>query len=137
MIRSLEPRDMARLLELHAAQNRRDGTRYPLPRMFNPQGGLDPDIALALAVERRQRLTQGIYFQTMAEMCFAGCDARSTLEVGREANAIGYTMRALGYTRVRCDIPHVRVGELEESLLAARFRRSDHEFASFFLDLEP
>ena len=137
-MRNMQPRDMAKIIELHEAQNERDGTHYPLPRMFGEKGQFDHDIALALAVERDSVVTQGVYFQrgSIVEMCFAGCDARSSLYVRNETEAVKYTLRSLGYKGVRSDIPLVRVAELEKSLLATGFKRTDGEFASFFLDLE-
>lgn len=132
-VRNLQPKDMPGLIELHGEQNQRDHTSYPLPRMFGQAGNFDPDIALALAVERHGRLTQGIYFQSrIAEMCFAGCDARATAHARHEINAVRYTLASLRYRAIRCLIPKVRVQELEEPMLIAGFKRTDDEFAHFY-----
>jgi hypothetical protein len=136
-LRNLEPRDMAQLIELNEIQNSRDGTHYPLPRMFGERGNFDPDIALALAVDRGKQLAQGVYFQSrIVEMCFAGCDPRATAYVRREATAVRFTLRGMGYKGVRCLIPHLRVPQLEPALFAAGFVRTDARFASFYFDLE-
>lgn len=136
-MRNLIPGDMHRVIELYREQNDRDGTRYPLPRMFGERGSFDPDIALALAVERRGQLRQAIYFQSRGvEMCFAGCDARATLSASMEMNAVAYTLRSLGHKRIHTFIPHIRVPQLEGALLETGFLRKDKEFAHFFYDLE-
>lgn len=127
---------MIRLIDLHREQNERDGTHYPLPRMFGERGSFDPDIALALAVDRGKELAQGIYFQSVAEMCFAGCDPRATAYARHEINAVRYTLRGMGFKGVRCLVPQIRAAQLEQPLLETGFRRTDPEFASFFFDLE-
>lgn len=136
-LRNLEPRDMEQLLGLHSQQNQRDGTSYPLPRMFGHRGNFDPGIALALAVDRGKQLVQGVYFENgIIEMCFAGCDPRATAHVRRQATAVRYTLRGMGFRGVRCLIPHVRLPQLEPAMFEAGFVRTDARFASFFYDLE-
>jgi hypothetical protein len=136
-MRLLEPRDMMRLRELHAEQNKRDGTSYPLPRMFGYRGHFDPDIVLALAIERRGELVQGVYFQSkMAEMCFAGCDAEATAQVKNEAEAVKYTLRSLGITKLLTHIPLGGPLAIESALVRAGFKSMRADFSTFFLDIE-
>lgn len=129
---------MARLIELNRRQNERDGTCYPLPRMFGNQGYFDSNIALALAIERAGRVTQGIYFQSrMVEMCLAGCDARSTLTLAQEAEAVKYTLRSLGVKGILSHVPKSSppiIGNLLENDLG--FKNLSRDFTTYFLDIE-
>lgn len=136
-MRLLEPGDMEQLKALHREQNERDGTSYPLPRMFGYKGHFDPDIALALAVEKRGQLVQGVYFQTrFAEMCLAGCNAEASARLRQESSAVQYTLRSLGLKRVITHIPLGGPLAIEQGLLRAGFRSLRADFHTFFLDIE-
>lgn len=135
-MRLMQPKDMTRLIQLQAEQNRRDGTIYPLPRMFQPSGLWDTNIAYALTVEKAGEVVQGIYFQSkIAEMCFAGCDPRATAFARQQIEPVGFALRMLGYEAIRCLVPNVRAEQLTKPLLSTGFRRSDERFRSFFLEL--
>lgn len=134
-MRLMEPRDVPRLVQLNAEQNRRDGTLYPLPRMFRPDGRPDDNIAMALSVERRGRLRQGIYFQSkIAEMCFAGAD-RGATEWARGETGVFYALKIMGYEGIRCLIPHAHAEQLSPLMEEAGFRPTNPTFASFYREL--
>ena len=63
----MEPRDMPAVLRLCAAQNRRDGTSYPVPLIFDldkssPRyGQYLPNVALALVTTVDGRVKQGFF----------------------------------------------------------------------------
>jgi hypothetical protein len=133
-MRTMEPRDVPRLLELYAEQNRRDGTLYALPRLFQFDGRPDENIAMALSVERDGDLAQGLYFQKrqIVEMCFAGPDAKATAYSRREIGPVSYALKSLGYDSILCLVPHVMAQPLKKPLEATGF---NSKFAPFYLDI--
>lgn len=136
-MRLLEPRDVPVALDLHRAQNERDRTSYPLPRIFGPNGMLDDNIALALAVERSGTLASAIYFQTrVAEMCLAGCDPQATAQFKREANAVKYTLRMLGMRGLICHVPKSAPPIIGRALIETGFVPKP-ELVTYFCELDP
>jgi hypothetical protein len=136
-MRSMQPRDMNRLIELHAEQNERDGTLYSLPRMFDERGRLDRNIALALSMTKDDVPVQGVYFgSSTVEMMFAGCNPKATLCSAREINAVRYALRSLKYEAIRCLIPLSRVDQLQRPMEEAGFKRTDTDFAHFFQEID-
>lgn len=140
-MRLMEPRDMPTMLDLYAQQNRRDGTFYQLPRIFQHDGRPDDNIAMALTVERNPAFTgcppeivQGIYFQErkIVEMCFAGPDAKATAFARREIDPVGYALKNLGYDSILCLAPPVRAAQLRRPLEATGF---NSKFTPFYLDI--
>jgi hypothetical protein len=138
----MEPRDLPRVWKAAAAQNRRDGTRYPVPPVFDldatspTHGQLLPNVVLALVTEVDGRVRQGhVWLRTVEEMTFGG---------GREAMAasaehIPLALRVLaerGYDSVHTLVPHGRLGDLEPMLYAQGFTRIDHRLAHFFQSME-
>lgn len=138
-MRSMQPRDIEILLPLHDAQNLRDGTDYPLPRMFDEHGKLDSNIALAISMTRDDSPIQGVYFerhiQRTVDMCFAGCSAKATLYSAREIAGVRYALRAMKYDAIRTLIPRALVGQLQRPLEDAGFKRTDDRFCHFYQEL--
>jgi len=134
-LRNAQPKDMPTLRKLHAEQNERDGTAYPLPELFTPDGKFADGIALALAVEKDGEVLQGIYFAVGLEMCFAGCNPQATAFARREIIAVKYTLRHLGYQWIRSMIPKSIVKILEKPMKRTGFSRDDNWLASFFMEL--
>lgn len=133
-MRLMEPEDVPRMVELYAAQNRRDNTLYQLPRIFQFDGRPDDNIAMALTVERDGAIAQGLFFQKRqtVEMCFAGPDAKATAFARREIVPVSYALRLQGYDSILCLTPHVRASQLKKPLEAAGF---NSKFDPFYLDI--
>lgn len=135
-MRSMAPRDMEILLPLHNAQNLRDGTEYPLPRMFDERGKLDHNVALAITMAKDGIPLQGVYFgNKTVEMMFVGCNPKATLYSAREIQSVRYALRAMKYEAIRCLIPHARVEVLQPYMEDAGFKRLDDRFAHFYTEL--
>lgn len=133
----MRPADVPILLPFHVEQNERDGTKYPLPRMFDPAGQLDRNVALALSMTKDDKPIQGVYFGcSTVEMCFVGCNPRATLYSAREIEGVRYALRAMKYEAINCKIPLSMVDVLQAPMEEAGFKRTDDQFATFYQELE-
>ena len=138
----MEPRDLPALWRMAAAQNRRDGTSYPVPPVFemdedSPRfGQLKPNVTLALVTEVDGRVRMGhLFLRTIEAMSFGG---------GREEMLFSAThipmalemLKAKGYDDVHTLVPHPRVSEEHQQLLESYgLNRIDHRLAHFFKSL--
>jgi hypothetical protein len=135
-MRSMRPSDVPILLPLHVEQNLRDGTSYPLPRMFDEQGKLDRNIALAISMTKDDEPIQGVYFGARTvEMMFVGCNPKATLYSAREIASVRYALRAMKYEAIHTLIPKALVGVLQRPLEDAGFKRLDERFAYFYQEI--
>ena len=136
ILRLAEPRDIPILLHKLAEQNRRDGTRYPLPEIFDEDGRQSDNIPLAYVVERGGEIFGGIIFESKGvEMMLVGCNPRVTLTIGKHAPGVLYTLRAMGFNWIRSLVTRKIVGLVKPAMKEAGFRRDDIKFASFFREL--
>ncbi len=134
-VRSAEPRDVATLHKLHAEQNRRDGTSYPLPALFNEDGSLVANIALALVVEGDDgTVLQGIVFESVPEMQIFGIDPRATACLEDNIAGAWYLLASKGFKLVNCDVPRRVVTPISKPLKRAGFTRSKG-LINFFREL--
>lgn len=132
---------MPRVWRAAAAQNRRDGTNYPVPPIFcmdessTEFGKLLPNVVLALVTEIDGRVRQGhVWLRSVEEMSFGG---------GREAMAFSalhipmalQMLRERGYDALHIFPPHLRVGDLDEMLRGHGMRRIDDKLAHYFRTL--
>lgn len=137
-VRMMEPRDLPRVLQAAAAQNRRDGTSYPVPPIFDldeqsPRfGQLVPNVALALVTEVDGRVRQGhVWLRTLEEMSFGG--GRDVMEFSSHHIQMALALlKQKGYDDVHQLIPHARVDDLTEMLEREGFARIDRRLAHFF-----
>lgn len=77
-VQNLEPADVPALWDLCREDNERMGSDYAVPRIFDDQDRLLPNIPLALKVLDRGRIVQGHIFERQAELLTYGAAARGT-----------------------------------------------------------
>jgi hypothetical protein len=137
-VRMMEPRDLPAVWQLAKAQNRRDGTNYPVPPIFDldpksqQHGQLVPNCALALVTEVDGRVRQGhVWIRTVEEMSFGG-GAEAWKFSGSHIPLALEALRAQGYADVHTFVPKPRARGLRRMLEAAGLYRIDHRLAHFF-----
>lgn len=124
------------LIEKHAAQNRRDGTRYPFPDIFDEDGQQDDRFPLVLVVETGKTVHGAMVFETKGlEMMLIGCSPRVTIMAAQERNGILYTLRKMGFGWIRCLVTKSIVKQVKGAMKETGFRRDDTKFASFFREI--
>lgn len=135
-LRPVEPKDMPQLIALHAAQNRRDRTRYPLADIFDEDGRQAENIPLALVVARDDEVLGALIFEAKGlEMMIVGCNPRVTIAIARERRGILYVLKNMGFQWIRSLVTRSVVKQLNRPLKEAGFRRDDGRFASFFREI--
>lgn len=138
-MRVAEPRDMPALLQKLREQNERDGTCYPMAELFDKDGNQDRFVPLALVIEHGRSVAGGIIFESAGrgvEMMLIGCSPRITLMAESGRQSIEYTLKRLGFQWIRSFVTKSVVEYLEAPLGQAGFRRTDHQFAAFFKELD-
>jgi hypothetical protein len=134
--RPAQPKDMPQLIALHAKQNRRDKTRYPLAEIFDEDGRQAENIPMALVTVRDDEVLGAMIFEAKGlEMMLVGCNPRATVIARRERDGILYTLRAMGFQWIRCLVTKSVVKILSKPMKDAGFRRDDRRFASFFREI--
>lgn len=134
-MRSMIPSDVPLLLPYHQEQNERDGTSYPMPRMFDEKGRLDDNIAMALTMERDGHPVQAVVFchvQRACEMMLVGCDAKATIYSAREIEAARYVLKSLKIETIHCLVPNHLRSQLTRTLCNAGF---ENKFSHFYQNL--
>ena len=134
----MEPKDLPAVWRVAAAQNRRDGTSYPVPPVFEMNeaspnfGQLKPNVELALVTTRNGRVRQGhVWLRTIEEMSFGGGKEDMAFSSQHIPMALDYLKRR-GYDDVHTLVPHQRVADLSEMLESHGLYRIDHRLAHFF-----
>lgn len=149
-IRLTTPQDIEAIAKLHAAQNQRDGTDYPLTTVFNTDGKRVVPLALTV-VNGKEEIVQGIIVERTAELMLAGCDARATASLHKQIGGLFFLMAQKGYSGIHCLVPKKQswwrrllyrlasIGEvrgaIERPLTDVGFERDDHLLAHFYRDL--
>jgi hypothetical protein len=135
--RELEPRDLAQARRHCAAQNRRDGTSYGVPRIFDAAGKLLADVPLALAeIDSRGRLAAAHIFERTLEYMSFGGGAQELDAVLDEAPGIFYELRRLGYRDLHILPPRRHLAALEAALKDRMgMHRLDDYLAHFYRGL--
>jgi len=137
VLRPARPGDMAFIRLFHAAQNERDGTSYPLPHFFDPNGNLTQAVPVALVgvVEGSDIPVQAIWIERRAELMFAGCDPKATAFARRDIDALAAVLTWWGYTGVHCDVPIELREAIAKPLGKAGFDQNDDQLSHFYKDL--
>jgi hypothetical protein len=137
-VRMMEPRDLPRVWSAARAQNRRDGTSYPVPPIYDLDetsplhGHLLPNVALALVTEVDGRVRQGhVFLRTIEEMSFGGGAAEMDFS-GRHIPLALEMLKRRGYNDLHVLVPHARVGDLRDMLEREGLSRIDQRLAHFF-----
>jgi hypothetical protein len=139
-VRTMEPRDLPRVWRLAAAQNRRDGTTYPVPRIFEMDekspnfGQYLQNVPLALITERDGRVCQAHFFlRTIEVMGFGGGREDEEFSARHIPMALDLLKRR-GYGEVHTFVPKIRVSEQHAKLLESHgMTRLDNRLAHFFM----
>ena len=137
-VRNMEPKDLKAVWRLCLAQNRRDGTSYPVPEIFELDerhpgfGRHKPNVALALVTEVNGRVRAGhVWMRTVEEMSFGGARADMEFSIAHIPMALEILGRK-GYEDVHTFVPSPRAADLVGLLGAQGFTRIDHRLAHFF-----
>lgn len=139
ILRLMEPRDLPRIWRMADAQNRRDGTSYPVPPIFEMEeskpgfGQLVQNVPLALVVERNGRVCQAeIFTRTIEIMGIGGGREDMEFSAAHIPMALDLLKRK-GYTEVHTFVPNVRVSEAHATLLQQHgMHRLDQRLAHFY-----
>lgn len=143
-IRLMEPRDVPAIQKLHDAQNKRDGTNYPLTKVFDESWRRRWHVPLGLTVLSGEEVRQGAAFECSAgiqpsapavEMMLSGCDPKATAQLHKEIRSAFYLLRSMGFEVVHCFIPKDVVIPVEKPLKDVGFVRDDGKFAHFMKEL--
>ena len=138
----MEPRDLPQVWKAAAAQNRRDGTSYPVPPIFELDqnssdfGKLMPNVALALVTEVLApggwRVRMGhVSLRTIEMMSFGGGAEDMKFSAAHIPMAFEL-LRRQKYDDVHVLVPQVRATEEHQALLESYgFDRIDHRLAHF------
>jgi hypothetical protein len=137
ILRPATPADLPFIKRFHAEQNERDGTSYPLPRLFDKDGNLTDraPVVLVGVEEGSDEPVQAIWVERRAELMFAGCDPKATAFARRDIEGLAAVLTWLGYSGLHCDVPLALVEAIGKPLGKAGFEQNDHRLAHFFKDL--
>ncbi len=137
ILRPATPADLPFIKRFHAEQNERDGTSYPLPRLFDKEGNLTDraPVVLVGVEEGSDEPVQAIWVERRAELMFAGCDPKATAFARRDIDGLAAVLTWLGYSGLHCDVPLALVEAIGKPLGKAGFEQNDHRLAHFFKDL--
>jgi hypothetical protein len=134
----MEPRDLPAVWRIARAQNRRDGTCYPVPPIFemderSPRfGGYLPNVVLALVTEVDGRVRQmHVWLRTIEQMDFGGGREDTEFSIAHLPMVLGL-LAERGYDDLHCFVPRVRVADLEQMLVGQGMNRVDNGLAHFF-----
>jgi len=136
-VRMMEPKDLPGIWRMADAQNRRDGTSYPIPRIFEMDsthpgfGQLVPNVPLALVVENNKRVRGAfICTRTIEVMGVAGGDMEFA---AAHIPMMADLLKRKGYDDLHTFVPMSRATEAHCKLLEAfGMTRLDHRLAHFY-----
>ena len=142
-MRRMRPADLPRVQQLAQEQNKRDGTSYPVPSVFDATGKQLANAPLALVtVDENDFVRQAHIFMRTVEMCSFGNDPHA-LSVSLEAiNAVCFLLAEQGYMDLHVQVPlgkwrrFNRFGSVvAKALQRIGFARDDHRLAHFYREL--
>lgn len=141
LIRNTEPRDLLSLWKIADAQNRRDGTSYPVPQIFEMNenrpgfGHLLSNVPLALTVERDNRV-RGVtlFLRTIEIMSFTAGNSDMIFSAAHIPMAVDL-LRRRGYQDGHTLVPSSRLSTPHVTLLESYgLIRLDPRLATFYKD---
>ena len=145
-LRRMEPRDLDAVKRITAAQNRRDGTSYPPPDVFELRpnhagfGREKPNIVLALVTERRKgegpwRVAQWHVWLRTVEMMDGGGSAVDTAFSIEHLGLIESMLREKDFFDLHVLVPRARVAEIGAFLHGKGLTRIDNRLAHYYKEL--
>jgi hypothetical protein len=115
---------------LHVEQQLAQGTNYELPDLFSKQFPI-----VIVGCDDAGVIRQCFYVESVAELRFIGCDARCTALSQREADALCYWLKLLGFRWLECFVPRQLKKAISKPLRRAGFKSKDKELSYFSRDL--
>lgn len=131
------PQDLPQVWRHCRAQNRRDGTSYGLPPIFDGAGMLLPSVPMALStVDAKGRVHAGHVFERTVEYMGFGGGVEATEVAMAEAPAVYYVLRAMGFRDLHIQVPKDHAHLLEDGLRQRMgMVRDDDRLAHFYREL--
>jgi hypothetical protein len=136
----MRPADLPAVQVALDRQNRRDGTSFALPEIWDREGNRLPRIALALVAAdvKTDRAITGWVWERTLEMCGYGVSRRATFESVEQADAVFWALREKGYTDLHIQVPKKHAAALEAAMTEKMgMLRDDDELAHFYRLLDP
>ena len=135
-IREARPQDIPAIEEHCRKQNERDGTNYPVPRIFDESWRWMPNIALAMViVDEKGEVQQAAIYERTVEQLLFGCEPKATAQLHKEIEGVFYLLRQRGYEGVHCFVPKQVELPVSKPLEKVGFKRDDWRLAHYFKDL--
>lgn len=124
-LREMKSSDIPKVLEKLEEQNRRDGTSYSMPRVFDANGSRLPSIPLALvAIDDEGNVVQGHVWETTVEQMTFGVAPEATASSMREQDAVFWVLQQKGFRDLHILVPNERVkamGHELDSILGMKY----------------
>jgi hypothetical protein len=134
-MRLMTPRDIPAILQLGHQQNERDGTNYPVPLLYTPNGLRSQNLPLALVAEAQGQVVQAQLFLRTIELMVFGIDPRATAISSRHIDAAAFCLANEGYDGMHCQVPRQQAGTIEPVMQRMGFKRDDDRLAHFYRDI--
>lgn len=128
--RNAEPSDWEALKLLHVEQQQAQGTKFELPNLFSKQFPI-----VIVGCDDAGVIRQCFYVESVAELRFIGCDPHATALSQREADALCYWLKLLGFRWLECFVPRQLAKAIAKPLRRARFKYKGKSLAYFTRDL--
>lgn len=130
VFRNAVPEDWPSLQQLHADQQAVQGTNFELPSLFSKQFPI-----VIVGSDDAGVIRQCFYVESVAELRFIGCDPKATALSQREADALCYWLKLLGFRWLECFVPKQFQRAISKPLRRAGFEYKGKELAYFSRDL--
>ena len=117
-LREMTPEDVPAVLERLKEQNERDGTSYPMLRVFDQDGRRERNIPLALVavdVETGEVVQGHVWEVTLEQMSF-GISSEATVCSMHEQDAVFWMLREKGFRDQHILVPAERAGQMAHGL---------------------
>jgi hypothetical protein len=129
----LRPEDVPAAWELCRQQNEVDGTDYGVPRVFNDDDLLMPNIPLALKAVHAGRIVQVHIFERQLELLTYGTAARGSVISLQGLPAAMYVLEGNGYAGFHGRVPLARLEQWRRTLgKRLNMKRDDARLAHFY-----
>jgi len=137
-LRQMTPADVPAVQRRLEEQNKRDGTSYSVPQIFNETGQRLRNIPLALvavSIETGEVIQGHVWEITIEQTCY-GIDSEATVCSMHEKDAVLYMLRQRGFRDLHIFIPPERVRDMQHGLETI-YDMSDTGMRHFYRMLDP